>query len=46
MVETKVWKKLADIGDQDICKVYGIQRTTPQYLLAERNELAGKRYTR
>lgn len=46
MVETKGWKKLAEIGDQDICKVYWIQRKTPKYLIAGRNKLTSKRYTR
>ena len=46
MVETKVWKKLRGLVDQDKCRLCGEFRETVQHLLAGCKKLAGSEYVR
>jgi hypothetical protein len=46
MIETKVWKKMRGLVDQDKCRLCGEFRETVQHLLAGCKKLAGSEYVR
>ena len=46
MIETKVWKKLRGLADEDKCRLCGAFRETVQHLLAGCKKLAGSEYIR
>ena len=46
MIETKAWKKLRGLADEDKCRLCGAFRETVQHLLAGCKKLAGSEYVR
>ena len=46
MIETKAWKKLRGLADEDKCRLGGAFRETVQHLLAGCKKLAGSEYVR
>ena len=46
MVETKAWKKLRGLTQDDNCRLCGVQRETVQHLLSGCKKLAGSEYVR
>ena len=46
MIETKAWKKLRGLVDEDKCRLCGAFRETVQHLLAGCKKLAGSEYVR
>ena len=46
MIETKAWKKLRELADEDKCRLCGAFRETVQHLLARCKKLAGTEYVR
>ncbi|CAB4045676.1 Hypothetical predicted protein, partial [Paramuricea clavata] len=46
MIETKAWKKMRGLVDQDKCRLCGEFRETVQHLLAGCKKLAGSEYVR
>ena len=46
MIETKAWKKIKGLVDQDKCRLCGEFRETVQHLLAGCKKLAGSEYVR
>ncbi len=46
MIETKAWKKMRGLVDQDKCRLCGESRETVQHLLAGCKTIAGSEYVR
>ena len=46
MIETKAWKKLRGLADEDKCRLCGAFRETVQHLLAGCKKLVGSEYVR
>ena len=46
MIETKAWKKMKGLTDQDKCRLCGECKETVQHLLAGRKKLAGSEYVK
>ena len=46
MIETKAWKKMRGLVDQDNCRLCGECKETVQHLLAGCKKLAGSEYVR
>ena len=46
MIETRAWKKLRGLIDDEMCRVCGKTKETVQHLLAGCKKLAGTEYAR